>query len=177
MPSAFGSACSDELTNEKATELVSALPVEVMYGRLDNRIVYDGIYEDRVAQLRLNNAPLVERGILTVPQSNDGPDPDARWITRYRMAWDFTDSARVFVLGSNSDSFLIKCGELRFDEVTSIFQEKGARTAEIEYSLVPAAPTMFENVVGVNGNVCKKEATYTRKKIARKYDTGWAIEE
>ena len=172
------SSCSNKLKNDEATDLISKLPNEIVSGKI--KIWFQSSCYGAVdnAFYKENNQ-LIKSGILTTPQVFI---KEAGMIgsPTYTIKANLTDSAQALIIERGNEpyqekTFVVKCGELKFVEVISIFQEDNSKTAEIEYKVVFTTPTMFADVATTEPKY-DMDMTYTRKKVAKKYDNGWKIE-
>ena len=176
----FSSCSSNELKNNEATSLVSQLPNEVVKGNIEIRMSGWRYYQNKDEldrEFNSQNSHLIQRGILTNPVASTFQkfaEP-----LGYQLNVDFTNMAKPLILGRGNEpyqdqTFTVNCGELKFVEVVGIFQEEKSKTAEIEYK-VEFIPSMFAEFATMHPNY-EKGKTYSRKIIAKQYDSGWKIE-
>ncbi len=166
----FSSCSRSELKKDEAAALIAKIPNEIVSGRI--RIALSSSNYNREWAIRDIDSHLIDMGILTNLQMYEVRKPGEPLI--YRATAEFTESAKALVIGSDYSSYIVKCGELKFVEVVGVFQEDNSKTAEIEYK-VSFVSTMFAEVASTQPSY-QKGMTYSKKRIAKQYDTGWKIE-
>jgi hypothetical protein len=170
-------SCSSSLKKTEAADLISKLPDEVVSGKIEIQFSSEGFDWNDFGSFYSENEQLIKRGILTPVQKYTLPGYGELGDCGVRV--NLTDSASSLIISrgnepTESKTFVVKCGELKFVEVVDIFQDDKAKTAEIEYK-VSFTPTMFASFAKME---CGYEngMTYTKKKTAKKYDSGWKID-
>jgi len=172
-------SCSSNLEKTEATDLITKLPNEVVKGNIEIWLSASSYHKDIEDKFNNKNSQLIQRGILTNPNVSETKSGGFLEPNTINVRTNFTDSAQALILGGGNEpyqskTFIVKCGELKFVEVVDIFQDDKNKTAEIEFK-VAFTPTMFAGFAKTESSY-EKGMSYTRKKTAKKYDSGWKIE-
>lgn len=169
------SACTSRLSTEEASELIQALPVDTVYSTIMiiGRHHTYGTAQRAVDEFEAANAELIAEGILTSRQVYEERGQgfiSSKWVS-YTVSAELADSVRALVVQDRGDgSFMVRSGELAFVDIVGVFQEDKSLTAEIEYR-VRFDPT----ILNVGRSAVEPGTIYTRKAIAKKFDTGWRV--
>jgi len=166
---------SGKLSEDKARDMLNAVYPKEIAGFIDLTYQADAFTLNRT-KVKENQTYLEEAGLI---YQNGG---SGRFIDAFRSG--FTDLARSFMIGkpksmgaySDKVKAEFRIGELRFSEVTGIFQEETPGVAEVEYSLqfvsngFPVKCSTNEYGELSDGDTVRLKTRF------KKYDSGWRIE-